>query len=289
MIEPRFLFLPDGRRLCFGEVGDPDGRPIIYCHGFPSCRLELKLWETAAREERVRLIAPDRPGYGQSDFQPGRRLSDWPDEVVRLADHLALERFAMLGVSGGGPYAMACGIRIPERITRIGIVCGVGSLAGRAATAGMGFPAVQFVRFARSAPRLAQILYTRVVGPFMQRFPGTATAILRAGAPPIDHAVLAEPMLRGIFLAASREAFRQGGRGAAWDLHLYTRGWDIDPSTIAVETWLWHGEDDRTVPVAMGREHAACIAGCCAEFLPAEGHFSLLVGHAGAILRTLGG
>jgi pimeloyl-ACP methyl ester carboxylesterase len=81
--------------------------------------------------------------------------------------------------------------------------------------------------------------------------------------------------------------FRQGGRGPAWELYLFTRRWDIDASRVPTETLLWHGEADRTVPPAMGRRYAALIPRCRARFLPEEGHFSLPVHHAAEILGEL--
>src|SRR5262245_28757373 len=103
------LVLPDGRKLAYAEFGDPDGLPVLYCHGSPGSRLEpLLIGDERLRQAGLRVIAPDRPGMGGSDFQRGRRLTDWPADVVRLADHLRLPRFAILGNSGGGPFAAVC-------------------------------------------------------------------------------------------------------------------------------------------------------------------------------------
>jgi pimeloyl-ACP methyl ester carboxylesterase len=122
------LRLATGRLLAYDEHGAVDGTPIFYFHGSPSTRLEWHLFgsEAVARKLKVRVIVPDRPGLGRSDFQPGRRIGDWPADVIALADHLGLARFAVLGYSGGGPYAAACALRIPERLTHVGIVSGTG-------------------------------------------------------------------------------------------------------------------------------------------------------------------
>lgn len=113
--------LSDGRRLAYAEWGDLDGSPIIFFHGTPHSRL----WcpdELATASEEIRLITVDRPGIGRSDIKQARTFSDWPDDVVSLANALGVPRFAVIGWSGGGPYAAACAALIPTRLTGVGIV-----------------------------------------------------------------------------------------------------------------------------------------------------------------------
>jgi pimeloyl-ACP methyl ester carboxylesterase len=115
------ILLIEGRRLAYTEWGTPDGSPLLYFPGTPGSRL----WcpdERATLSAGVRLIMPDRPGVGRSDVSEGRTLSDWPADVVGLADALGIDRFAVVGVSAGGPYAASCAALIPERLTAVGIV-----------------------------------------------------------------------------------------------------------------------------------------------------------------------
>jgi pimeloyl-ACP methyl ester carboxylesterase len=120
--------LKDGRLLGYAEYGAPEGKPVFYCHGFPSSRLDWPIFDSDAIATRLnaRIIAADRPGTGLSDFKSGRQILDWPDDVIELADALQVDRFAMLGISGGGPYAEACALKIPRRLTATAIVCGMG-------------------------------------------------------------------------------------------------------------------------------------------------------------------
>src|SRR4051794_20731127 len=122
----RQLRLSDGRRLAYCEYGSPAGKPVLYFHGWPGSRLEAKLADPVAKKFNAKIIAIDRPGFGMSDFKPNRTLLDWPLDVCELADALGLDRFAVVGVSGGGPYALACARRIPERLTSVAVICGVG-------------------------------------------------------------------------------------------------------------------------------------------------------------------
>src|SRR6266508_5640095 len=122
----RELRLADGRTLAYAEYGRPDGQPIIYCHGSPSLRVEgdLFLHSATLADLGLRVIVPDRPGMGRSDFQPGRRIVDWPSDVLELARALEFDTFAVLGSSGGAPYAAACGALIPDRVRIVGLLGG---------------------------------------------------------------------------------------------------------------------------------------------------------------------
>ena len=119
------FFLPGGRVLGYAEYGCQTGYPLMFFHGFPSSRLEAHDLDQIARRRYLRIIAPDRPGFGLSTSQPHRRIMDWPADVQALAHHLRLSRFAVLGGSGGGPYALACAHALPpEMLSAVGIMAG---------------------------------------------------------------------------------------------------------------------------------------------------------------------
>jgi len=121
--------LSDGRKLAYLDIGDPDGRPVFYFHGAPGSRLEGLMFEELNRELGIRMIALDRPGYGMSEFQESRTYLHWAKDVGELADHLGIDRFAVLGWSSGGPYAAAVAHEIPQRLTVAAIVAGEGPYA----------------------------------------------------------------------------------------------------------------------------------------------------------------
>ena len=123
--EDNVLRLTDGRRLGYAEYGDPDGWPLMFFHGTPGSRVMARFAASRAREMGVRLIAPERPGFGLSDVQPQRRLLDWVEDIRELADALSLDRFAVAGVSGGGPYVAACAWKMGKRLVAAGIVSGL--------------------------------------------------------------------------------------------------------------------------------------------------------------------
>lgn len=119
------IALPDGRALGYRELGDPQGKPVLFFHGWPGSRIQVDYF-TGAATPGVRLIGVDRLGTGLSDFKPGSRLLDWPDDIAVLADSLGLGRFAVLAWLGGGAFALACAHRIPERLTVCGLIAGKG-------------------------------------------------------------------------------------------------------------------------------------------------------------------
>jgi pimeloyl-ACP methyl ester carboxylesterase len=279
--------LPDGRQLAWDEHGEPEGTPLLYFHGTPSARVEWNLFgsEALARKHNLRVIVPDRPGSGLSDFQPGRRFSDYPADVVALADHLGLDRFAILGYSGGGPFALACALEIPERLTRVATVSGTGPFVEPALTEAINPGTAQFGKLATGRPWAARLML-RMMG-FMSRYmPERMIAQARASLPPEDQAMLARPAIRDGFLAMVLEALRKGPRGAQYEMALMVGPWEFRPQEIKMPVMMWHGEADQNAPLAMGRYMAEAIPNSDARFIPGEGHISLFANHADEILGS---
>lgn len=279
--------LPDRRRLGFAEYGELTGKPVFYCHGWPSSRLEPRGFESGISSLGLRLIAPDRPGYGLSTPSPMRTLSDWAADISHLADDLKIERFALLGISGGGPFALACAARIPQRLTSVVLVCSLAPLASPELTRGMVRLHRWLLLFAQKAPWLAQKLAIL----FLRGFWGKGEQVLPKQAevrlPECDRRALSNPDLREALIASSTEALRCGVRGAASDGLLYARPWDFHLRQIRVPIHLWHGEQDVILPPAMGRYLAAHIPDCRATFCPDDGHFSLPFNKTTEILQVV--
>jgi pimeloyl-ACP methyl ester carboxylesterase len=273
--------------LAYAEYGTPDGLPVIYCHGFPGSRLEASLADEPARRIGIRLLAPDRPGFGRSDFLPGRRFSDWPRDVVDLADQLKLNRFDVLGVSGGAPYALACGQALGPRVRHIGLVCGLGELTSSKDTEGMNAAAAAAIRFQIGWPRFGHWTYRHIIGRVLRSHPERIFRILLGHAPPADREVLSDPAVRNRLIRSFAEAFDQGTAGPAHEICLITQPWDIDLNSVRQPVTLWHGEDDRTVPVAMGRRHESHLPHISAYLLENEGHFSIIIRYLKDILSKL--
>ena len=282
------LTLKDGRRLAYAEYGDPQGKPLFFFHGMPGSRLEGQLADPAAKKLGARVIAADRPGYGLSDFVPRRTFLDWPADVLALAAALGIERFAVAGVSGGGPYVAACAFRIPERLTGAGIIAGVGPFDAPDATVGMSQGNRFLFGLARRFPWLVRPPIA-LMGILAHRFPDRMMRSMIRSMPEPDQAALARPEILALFKEDIAEAFRSGSRGAAWEALMYARPWGFRLEEIAMEVRLWQGELDRNVPPSMGRYQAHAIPNCRSTFYPDEGHISLPVNHLEEILGALVG
>lgn len=280
------LRLADGRLMSAAEFGDPLGVPLLYFHGYPGSCLEAELGHAAARERGFRLIGIDRPGFGRSDPQWGRRLSDWPADVLVVADALGLARFAVAGASGGGPYAAACAALIPDRLIGVGILSGLGPPESRLPNDGMMWHNRVGLSIAERAPWLVRPVLGGV-GFVMARSSRIAIANLQCHVAEPDRRILADPDFLRILSGSLREAFRNGSAGAVSDALVYARPWDVDLGSIRIPVHLWHGEDDVIVPVTMARWVARAIPGAHATYLPGEGHFSSIVRYVEAMFSAL--
>ena len=285
--EPRLLTRPGGRRLAYSELGDPQGCPVLYCHGFPSSRREALLLLPTARRLGIRILAPDRPGYGDSDRQPHRTFADSADDLAALADHLGLARFALLAVSGGAPFALACASRLSERIRGCALVCPLGPVYLDEMLATMAWPSRLLLGSAQRTPWLVPIVFGAWTAKVLSRWPEMVEGIRAYRAPPADREELARPEVQAILGGALRDALRHGAPGALQDLRLYTSPWDIPLGDVQVTVDLWHGEADGTVPAAQARWFEHHLPHCRARYLAGDGHYSLPLRHAQAILAAL--
>jgi pimeloyl-ACP methyl ester carboxylesterase len=266
--------LPDRRLLGYAEYGRLSGKPLLYFHGHPGSRSEARFLAEPAAQAGMRLIGVDRPGLGLSTYKAGRRLLDWPDDVAQLADALGLERFAVVGFSGGGPYALACAYKLSHRLTACGLVAGVGHTGPVLTFLSMWVPWLMLPLVRRSFRTEAQARKS-------------LTQAARSWIEP-DRKALAAPVVNELMAASLVEALEPGARGAAYDGVLLGRAWGFRLEDVAFPAlYLWHGERDNQVPIAQGRAVAERLPHCQAVYYPDEGHISLIVNRAQDILRAL--
>lgn len=274
MQQDRTIKLRDGRTLAYTEHGNFSGKPVIFIHGNPGSRLMRHPDESIARSVGVRVITPDRPGYGLSDYQPRRRLVDFPDDIVQLADALGLARFAVFGVSAGGPYAAACAWKLPDRITGAAIVSGPAPFDRENPYEGVSAPYVAAYKAARWPAWLLRLVLSRQTRAAL-RDPEKALADTLEQLSPDDRVLLSRPDLRLQVMNYRAEAARQGVRGMITEAQILVRPWGFRLEDIRPEVHLWYWEADPVVSVQMGRYLQAHIPRTVPHFLPRGGHFSV--------------
>jgi len=285
MNDSHVMTLSDGRDLGWLELGTTDGWPIFGFHGTPGSRLQVGIDEAAVRRAGVRLIAPDRPGYGLSSFQPGRRLVDWPADVAQLADHLAVDRFSVIGISGGGPHAAVCASLLAERLVAAGIVSGEGPLSDPRIAADM-TPVSKFLTtLSRRRSRLLPTFFAVELA-LARRWPSKALDLMVQQLPPYDAEVLRRPDLRNLFERDVRHASRTTGQAQAQDFELFASDWGFDLGAITVPVFLWHGEADKNVPLPHAQLMHDAIPNSVLRTFVGEGHF-LVVDRLEEILVAL--
>lgn len=224
------LTLRDGRTLSYAEYGDPQGEPLVLLHGTPGSRLDFESWAEALTTHGLRGIAVDRPGMGRSCAHPQRTLLGWAHDVRALANHLGLRAFSVLGASGGGPHALACGHALPERVRQVVLVSsGVPIETPHftrklALNNRLGFwcsrhwPAVLW-----GLARAQHWMLRHRPGPVLNAFvsalgPEDAAQVTRVGLAPVRHMLL--------------EALAGGPAGFVRETELHARPWGFEPAEV---------------------------------------------------------
>lgn len=270
------LQLADGRALAVAEWGPADGRPVLVFHGNPGSRLFCPDVE-ATHAAGVRVITVDRPGYGRSDPQPGRMLLDWSADVIEVADQLGLDRFSIVGISGGGPFTMACAIRLGARVRSIAL-CGSDAPLDEvpetiAFYSDRGRVLIKAIREDPAAARPA--VFDRFADEDARSTMAEMDAAIASGpleSLPIDLREMARPVMHRAFEAMLTEGQRQGQTGLVDDTIAMVSPWGFSPRDIRCPTTIWWGEEDHIVPRIHSDYLAATIPGARYRVLPGAGH-----------------
>jgi pimeloyl-ACP methyl ester carboxylesterase len=276
--------LANGRRLGFAEYGPPEGDPVLYFHGNPGSRLELTLFDgldPALRKLNLRIIAVERPGIGLSDFQPGRRFDDWPNDVAEFADKvLKMDRFNLLTYSAGGPFGAVCALKIPTRLDKVTLVSSPCPFNEPGALEGVG--PVLYWKSARIHPFLTGLILRMASG--STRLPPPE----QAGMARVDYDLVAQlDNFFPRFMAATfKESCRRGRRGPAYEASMYVKDWGFDLQEIHKKIDLWHGGQDMNAPLHHMRWLEQRLPEKEVHLFPDEGHVTLFYRHMDEILQS---
>jgi pimeloyl-ACP methyl ester carboxylesterase len=278
-VADQILRLADGRALGFRVYGDAAGTPLLFLHGTPGSRLEFAIGHDDGRELGLALVVPDRWGYGLSDVPGAPSLPAFAADMAALMDHLGHRRFAVGGISGGGPYAAAVAAQLSSRVSALALVSPVGPIADSACASSL----PGFHRFCFTVLPGLPALTAGIFGIFrwsLVRSPYLASrlATLRGGRP--DKDIIVQPQICERLLGSFREGLRPGMRGPITDLALFSRPWGADLEAITAPARLWIGTADKAVPLVAARALAERISGCACEELQGEGHLWVAANYA---------
>ena len=279
-----------GRRrvLGFAEYGDPSGRLVLWHHGTPGGRRQIPVKARRAAERLgLRLVCVERPGVGESTNHRYKCFDEWARDAERVVDELGHESFAVVGLSGGGPYALACAHELPHRVTVAGLLGSVCPVVGPDAA-----PGSSIVRLAATFQGVLDPLRTVLgTGIWLAIQPVTplghwAYQLYFSRMPEGDQKVAEDPEIEAMFLDDLMTASRRRFGAVAHDAALFGRPWGFTLSDIDVPVFWWHGDADNIVPLAHAEHSVALLQACALEVRPAESH---LGGFAAAdrVLETL--
>jgi pimeloyl-ACP methyl ester carboxylesterase len=279
---PQTINTLDGRALCVELAGEPSGRPVLVCNGTPNSRHLYTPWIDDARRRGIRLIGYDRPGYGGSTPHPGHTVADGARDVETIADALGIDRLAVWGVSGGGPYALACAALLPERVVA---ACALGSIApwgapGLDYLSGMGQENVDDFKLYFVDPAAARAKTERDREELLSITPQQLMTSWPTLVSAVDAAAVSGAFADWL-VSSMQDGLRPGAQGW-WDdgvAHLSPWGFELD--SIRVPVKVWHGREDRFVPFQHGRWLAEHVPRAEAALSDTDGHLTLLVDISG--------
>jgi pimeloyl-ACP methyl ester carboxylesterase len=268
------ITLNDGRTLGYEEFGLLNGSPLFFFHGSPGSRF-FHPPDEITKQLGIHLVCIDRPGYGQSTFQSGRSLLDWPNDISSLADKLGIECFSVAGHSGGGPYVLSCAYALPKRIAAGVVVSGAGPINSPYSTRGMNLKNRFGLLIGGVLPWPLWRLLIWIF--YHSRAKDPSSAIDRASGkrPQADEELIHQPSIRETCIFSEVEAFKPGLRGLAWDTRLLTRPWGFNLGEIRIPIHLWHGTADDQAPISMAKNLAKQISSSSIHILENEAHLSI--------------
>lgn len=286
MTDFQSLTLPDGRQLSFVEFGNKNGYPVLYFHGTPSCCLEPSMiGDEVFIQHNLRIISPSRPGMGRSDTHKNRTFIDWTKDTIALADHLNIEKFAILGYSGGAPYTLACALKIQERLTSAVIVSGAGQMNQPEVRNNLSLKHRIFWKVADRFPFLLPIVLNKMKQ-FREVPDEEILARVKKNMPKADFELFKQKERLALSKKGLDETFRDI-KGVAMDVRLPVRPLGFNLGDIHFPITFFHGREDNTVPVEVVEWMVPRIPNARLITYPDQGHLSAIIDHFDEITEAL--
>jgi len=266
--------LPDGRLLGYAEFGVPDGDVVLWFPGTPGARKQLPpATPDEAASRNLRVICIERPGTGISSPYVYDAILDFASDIADFTELLGIDQFGVAGLSGGGPYTLACAYAMPDRVVGAAVLGGIGPTSGPDACAGytkMLAPFSPVLGLAKGP--LAFVLNTAL--PPLKLVASGAFDLYAKIAPACDRPLLNQPDFKAMFIQDLSDAMDHGIRAPVLDLYLFSKDWGFSLEQIRVPVRFWHGDADMIVPVSHGRHQSDLVPQGHLTVVPGGGHFS---------------
>lgn len=277
----------DDRQLGFAEFGDPHGRAIFWLHGTPGARRQIPTEARVyAEENHIRLIGIDRPGIGASTPYQYHAVVEFAEDLRTVADTLGIDKMAVIGLSGGGPYALACGAAMPDRVVAVGVLGGVAPTSGPDAISGGVVALAPWVapllRVAGLPIRWAAVALVRMVRPLAE----PAVYMYARISPEGDRRLLVRPEFKAMFLDDLLNGSRKQLSAPFADVIVFAKDWGFQLDEVKIPVRWWHGDADHIVPFTHGQHVVSRLPDAELTTLSGESHLAGL-GFAEQILRTM--
>ncbi|UXA16023.1 alpha/beta fold hydrolase [Mycobacterium sp. SMC-4] len=282
------VLVDEDRQLGFAEFGDPQGRAIFWLHGTPGARRQIPVEARVFAEKNgIRLIGVDRPGIGSSSPHEYHRVIDFAHDLRVVADTLGIARMQIIGLSGGGPYTLACAAVMPDRVTAVGVLGGVAPTRGSDAIGGglmgnVGLPAAPLLEHLGTPLSLVAAGLIRLIKPVAEPVLGLYASVSPEG----DRRLLARPEFKAMFLDDLLNGSRRQLAAPFADVVVFARDWGFRLDEVKVPVRWWHGDADHIVPFAHGRHVVSLLPDAELYTLPGESHLGGL-GQAEAIMTAM--
>ncbi len=282
-VETRTISVGSGRQLCVELAGDPDGKPVLVHAGSPNSRHLYGDWIADAVRKGIRLISYDRPGYGGSTVNPGHTVAAGAADVRAIAEALGHDRLGIWGISGGGPYALACAALLPDVAVAVGLVASLApyGVEGFDYFAGMGELNSEDIKLFFSDPEESRRRHREAWEEARAATPEQLAEIMKTVLSPVDAEAMTGKLARWLS-DSEKDGLSAGDQGWWDDGAAHVTDWGFDLHDIRVPVKIWHGRQDRMVPVQHGEWLAANVPGAEAEISDRDGHLTL-VGRIGEI------
>ena len=272
-LETKILTLSDGRKVSYLDIGDPKGTPILYFHGSPGSRYEALFAEKSAISHNLRIIAPDRPGFGDSDFKPDYSLLDYNNDIIEIVDQLNVSKFGAVGVSGGGTTVLSLAYEYSNRLLFAVDISGYAPIHKTGLSKVMVPLDRLFWRIAKIAPWLFKLSFSYMGRIATTKSPQKFSKLLKSAYSGPDAEILENEEMAKFLRVDMIEAFKNGADGPSWDTMIRYLDWEFNIQDIDFKIHIFHGSEDITVPLKFAEYKAEHLQNTSYTVYKDEGHF----------------